>query len=89
MPALRKVGWVAAVLVGVGLVGVGIAFIALGVDAKDRLRTAVVRGGHLHERGCGRFPMRWSPDVETAEAQEALLTEHTLGRYGPLQLHGA
>ena len=82
MTAVRKVGWVAAVLVGIALMGIGIAFVALGMDAKDRLRTAMV-AEDIYTSEDASIPNALVANVETAQAQEALLTEHTLGRFGP------
>jgi hypothetical protein len=82
MTAIRKIGWMAAVLVRVALIGIGIAFVALGVDAKDRLRTAMV-AEDIYTGKDAAIPNALIANAATAEAQEALLTEHTLGRFGP------
>ncbi len=81
MTAIRKIGWMVAVLVGVALIGVGIAFVALAVDAKDRLRTAMV-AEDIYTGKDAAIPNALVANAETA-AQEGLLTEHTLGLFGP------
>ncbi len=70
----------AAVLVGFALAGIGC--VALGMDAKDSLRTAMV-AEEIYTSKDATIPNPLFAGVETAEAQEALLTEHTFGRFGP------
>ena len=82
MTAIRKIGWMAMVLVRVELIGVGIAFVALIVDAKDRLWTAMV-AENIYTGKNEAIPNALVANAETAEAQQALLTEHTLGLFGP------
>jgi hypothetical protein len=82
MAALTKIGWVASVLVGIAFIVLGIVFITLSYGAKDEIRTAMIAEDVTTSEDAA-VPNALVQDVETARAEEAILTEHTLGRNGP------
>ncbi len=82
MAALAKVGWVGAILAGIAFIVLGVVFIALSNGAKDEIRTAMI-AEDVTTGDDAAIPNVLVQDVETARAEEAVLAEHTLGRYGP------
>ena len=82
MAAVARIGWVAAVLVGMAFIILGIIFISLSYGAKDEIRTAMIAEDVTTSEDAS-VPSALVQDVETARAEEAILTEHTLGNYGP------
>ncbi|HJN40296.1 MAG TPA: hypothetical protein QGH28_08975 [Chloroflexota bacterium] len=82
MAALTRVGWVASILVGIAFIVLGIVFISLSYGAKDEIRTAMIAEDVTTSKDA-TVPNALVQDVETARAEEAILTEHTRGRNGP------
>ena len=82
MAALTKVGWVASVLVGRAFIVLGVVFIVLSNGAKDEIRTAMI-AEDVTTGDDASIPNALVQDVETARAEEAVLTEHTRGCNGP------
>ena len=79
---LRSHLWMAAVVLGVFFIGLGAFFVMEGMAAKDTVQQALVAEQAVTS-GSAVIPDAPIVDIATAEAQEALITEHTLGTLGP------
>ena len=79
---IRRNIWIAVVGVGVTFLIAGLVLVNEGMDTKtlvrDRLAAEQIITGND-----AAVPNALVQDVATAEAQEALITEHTLGNLGP------
>ena len=79
---LRSHLWMAAVVLGVFFIGLGAFFVFEGVAAKDTVQQALI-AEQATTSGSAVIPDAPIVNIATAEAQEDLITEHTLGTLGP------
>jgi hypothetical protein len=82
LTVIRRNLWIAVVGVGITFIGAGLFMVNEGMAAKDLVRDRLV-AEQITTSEDAAVPSALVEDVATAEAQEALITEHTLGRYGP------
>jgi hypothetical protein len=68
--------------VGITFIVIGIVFITLWYGAQDDIRTAMIAEDVTTSENAA-IPSALVQDVDTARAEEAILTEHTRGRNGP------
>ena len=80
--ALRSYLWMGAVMLGVLFIGLGAFFVFEGFAAKDTVQQALV-AEQATTSGSAVIPDAPIVNIATAEAQENLITEHTLGTLGP------
>jgi hypothetical protein len=76
------VAWIAPVVLGLVLLGFGAFIVNEGVAAKNLVRNEL-RAEQITTSDDAAIPGVLVEDAATAGAQEDILTEHTLGRYGP------
>lgn len=74
--------WIAVVGVGVTFLVAGLFLVNEGMDAKTLVRDRLAAEQITTSKDAA-VPNALVQDVATAEAQEALITEHTLGSLGP------
>jgi hypothetical protein len=82
---MRKVSWFAvtvAVLLGVGMMSLGGVFVAMGWQAKDDIRAALIKENVITSQDAP-IPGVLVQDAETAKAQQDAIESHTFGRWGP------
>ena len=79
---IRRYMWIIPVLIGLVFVGSGVYTISEGLAAKDEVRGALV-AEQITTSEDASIPSVLVDSVATARAQEALITEHTLGSLGP------
>jgi hypothetical protein len=79
---IRRYMWTVPVLIGLVFVGAGAYMISEGLVAKDDVHHALV-AEEITTSEDASIPGALVDSVSTAKAQEALITEHTLGELGP------
>lgn len=78
---IRRNIWIAVVGVGIAFFAAGLFMVNEGMDAKTLVRDRLVAEQIITGEDAA-VPNALVQDVATAEAQEALITEHTLGTLG-------
>ena len=71
-----------AMVIGLGMMVIGSIFIALGLDAKSDIRTALSKERVITSSDAA-IPGVLVEDANTAKAQAEAIEEHTFGRFGP------
>jgi hypothetical protein len=74
--------WMAVAAAGIAFVAAGLFMVSEGLEAKELVRDRLV-AEQITTSGSAAIPNTAVQDVATAKAQEAVITEHTLGEYGP------
>lgn len=80
--ALGHYVWIVPVLLGFLFLGAGSYMMWEGVEARNLVRDEL-RAEQITTSESASIPGVLVDDVSTARAQEAVLTEHTRGEYGP------
>lgn len=79
---IRRYMWIVPVLLGLVFLGAGAYMIREGLAAKDDVHDALV-AEQITTSQDASIPGVPVDSVATAQSQEALITEHTLGELGP------
>jgi hypothetical protein len=82
LTAIRRFFWVVPVLLGIVFIGAGAYMVSEGRSAKDEVRSALVAEQITTSKDAS-IPSTLVTNVDTAQAQEAIITEHTRGKWGP------
>ncbi|MEE9285226.1 MAG: hypothetical protein V3V35_05800 [Dehalococcoidia bacterium] len=79
---IRQHMWIGGVVMGVGLLAIGTLFVAKGLEARAEIRAGLAAEEVMTSKDAQvpGIPVR---DATAARMQEAVIKEHTLGRYGP------
>ena len=77
-----KIAVVAAILLGIGMVALGVIFVLMGYGAKSDIREALLKEKVITGADSA-IPDVLVEDVETAKAQQDTIEAHTFGRFGP------
>lgn len=85
--SIRRYLWIGGVGLGVVLLAIGTLFVAKGLEAKSEIRSAMAAEQVLTSQDA-ETPGVLVIDANTARMQEAVIKEHTLGRYGPYSQMG-
>lgn len=78
----RHAPWLAALVLGLLLVGSGGYMVVRGMDVRDELRDQL-REEQIITSQDARIPGVLVEDAKTAKAQADIIKEHTLGTWGP------
>ena len=79
---ISKVAVVVAILLGIGMIGVGSLFMVLGFNAKSDIKSAL-RREQIITSADSAIPGVQVEDARTAKAQAEAIEGHTFGRWGP------
>lgn len=79
---IRRNLWIAVAALGLAFMVAGLFMVSEGMDAKDLVRSRLI-AEEITTSSSASIPDARVDDVATAESQEALITEHTLGSLGP------
>lgn len=79
---IRRNLWIAVAALGLAFIVAGLFMVSEGMDAKDLIRNRLI-AEEITTSSSASIPDARVDDVATAESQEALITEHTLGSLGP------
>ena len=82
LQTVSRVAVVVAVLLGMGMMALGGLFIAMGIDARSDVRSALIRE-QIVTSSDAPIPGVAVRDAETARAQQDAIESHTFGRWGP------
>src|SRR3990170_2739939 len=79
---IRRFMWVAPVILGIVFIAAGAYMISEGRSAKNEVRNGLL-AEQVTTAQDASIPGVLVTDVETAQAQEAAITAHTRGKWGP------
>lgn len=74
--------WIAVAALGLAFVVAGLFMVSEGMEAKDLVRDRLI-AEEITTSSSATIPDARVDSVATAESQEALITDHTLGSLGP------
>ncbi len=74
--------WIAVAALGLAFVVAGLFMVSEGMEAKDLVRDRLI-AEEITTSSSATIPDARVDNVATAESQEALITDHTLGSLGP------
>ena len=78
----RRNLWAAGLLLGVVLIGLGAFFVVSGIQAKNKLVTAMA-AEQISTSASASIPSQPIVNAATAQSQQDLLFKHSVGTYGP------
>ena len=79
---IRRLFWIIPVLLGIVFIAAGAYMVSEGRSAKDEVRSALVAEQITTSKDAS-IPSTLVTNVDTAQSQEAIITKHTLGTWGP------
>ena len=82
MERIARYRLIAAVVLGLVIVGSGILFVASGLDARAEIKTALIQEEVITSRDSA-IPGVLVQDTATARAQQDAIESHTYGKWGP------